>query len=88
MIDNALATVDQNWVLSIGEGGNDAAIVVWGTGNYETDSISQHPKLHFYGIADSTRSVDNYAAISGNGQDRSYTYISVSYTHLDVYKRQ
>ena len=37
MIDNALATVDQNCVLSIGEGGNDAAIVVWGTGNYETD---------------------------------------------------
>ena len=33
--------------------------------------------MHFYGIADSTRSVDNYAAISGNGQDRSYTYIYI-----------
>ena len=77
MIDNALATVDQNCVLSIGEGGMDAAIVVWGTGNYETDSISQHPTLHFYGTADSTMAVNSYAAISGNGTDRSYTYIYI-----------
>lgn len=76
-LDNATATVDKNSVLSIAAGGDDAPIIVWGTGNYKTEAIAHHPTLNFYGTADARNSKKPYAAIQGNGTDYSYTYINI-----------
>ena len=75
-VDNSVVTVDTNSTFSTN--GPDSPVVVWGTDDYKSAAAEyQHPTLNFYGTADATGATDSYAAITGNGTDKSYTYINI-----------
>ena len=47
------------------------------------------PYKGYYGVRPAFYlNTDNYTVLSGTGKSANDPYVAVSYTHLDVYKRQ